>query len=408
MRIKLFTVHGYTNFSDPLTFGPLDDVNAIYGPNNCGKSNLLRALDLYFLLMGAGEGVSRSQTHILDNPDERLQHAIQQGLTRGAPQPITFDVEWTVRRQDLEKYGLFAEAPCAHVRTVLELKALNRTYEIRVKSWMHEDTDVAALDRSRDAATVVFAQQVRRLLADARPFKFDRPVHPMAFLGKGTEPFPQSLRDALFDARQSIDADQRRRWALFADLASCVQSELGEGTWQTLFDRPSGRADVVYIQGEEPISLEMMGSGLQRLTGLLGELALAQEPWICVEEPEWRLSPELQKRFVTLVRRVLFADLGPTQVFTTTHSPALAARATGFAMEPSGLGPTLERKAWEAVGEGGETLSEPDPEAALSSLIGLVDELAEMEEDQIMAQVQSIGSTGANDGDRPQPVASPR
>ncbi len=408
MRIKLFTVHGYTNFSDPLTFGPLDDVNAIYGPNNCGKSNLLRALDLYFLLLGAGEGVTRSQTQILDSPDEQLQQAIQSGLTRGAPQPITFDVEWTVRRQDLEKYGLFAEAPCAHVRTVLELKALNRTYEIRVKSWMHEDKDISALDRGRDAATVIFAQQVRRLLADARPFKFDRPVHPLVFLGKGAEAFPQALRDALFDARQSIDPEQRRRWALFAELATSVQSELGDGTWQTLFDRPSGRADVVYIQGEEAISLDMMGSGLLRLTGLLGELALAQEPWICVEEPEWRLSPELQKRFVTLIRRVLFAGLGPTQIFMTTHSPALAARATSFSMEPAGLGPTIERKVWEAVGESGEALTEPDPEATLSSLIGLVDELAEMDEDQIMAQVESLGPDGASAGERLQPAMSLR
>lgn len=390
MRIKLFTVQGFANLTDPLMFGQLEDINAIYGPNNCGKSNLLNAMDLYFRLLGAGEGVTRAQTQILDAPDETLQRAIQQGLTRGDNQPIQFDVEWAIRSQDLEKYGLFPESPCGHVRTLLELKSMNRTYEVRIKQWMLEDKDISILDRGRDSAKVIFGQQVRRMLADAKPFKYDRPVHPVAYLGRGSEAFSQRLRDALFDARQSVDAEQRRRWALFSDLASCVSTELGEGTWQTFFERETGRADVVYIQGDEVVTLDMMGSGLQRLVGLLGEIALAPEPWICLEEPEWRLSPELQKRFISLARRAIYSTMGVTQIFITTHSPALASKCAAFAMDPTDTGPQIVRKAWEAGFEAGEEGMRQDPEAMLSSLIGLVDELAEMDEAQLFAQAQTI------------------
>ena len=47
----------------------------------------------------------------------------------------------------------------------------------------------------------------------------------------------QSLRDALFDARQSLDHDARRRWSLFVRLARELEPELGPGQFDTAFGR---------------------------------------------------------------------------------------------------------------------------------------------------------------------------
>ena len=58
MQIVSFTVQGFANFIQPVRLGPLEAVNVVYGHNNAGKSNLLRAVELYFRLLGAGEIIS--------------------------------------------------------------------------------------------------------------------------------------------------------------------------------------------------------------------------------------------------------------------------------------------------------------------------------------------------------------
>jgi putative AbiEii toxin of type IV toxin-antitoxin system len=407
MRITSFTVQGFTNFTSPVTLGPLEEINVIYGPNNAGKSNLLRALELYFRLLGAGETASKAQAEILDHPDEGLERLLEHAFNRSDPQPITFDVEWSILQRELEEAGLAAEHPCSRIRTELEVRPVNRAVELRIQKWLLEDKDAAVLDKTKDGPLVQFAVQTRRFLADARPFQFDRPVLPYARLDAGAGAFPQPLRDALFDARQSIAPAQRRRWRAFADLAATLRAELGDGTWDTAFDRATGQADLVYVQGEQALTPEMMGAGVQRLACLLAELVLAQERFICLEEPEWRLSPELQARFVSLARRVITGRLGPQQLFLTTHSPVLAGLGKAFAMEVQDGAPAIEAKPWTSAPAGfNEDIAANgmpgagDPEASLGELIGLVESLAEIDPDKILA--------GAGTGPSPAPPGSRR
>ena len=61
MRIETFTVNGFANFTSPVSLGGLEEINVIYGPNNGGKSNLLRALELYFRLLGVNDNVLKAQ-----------------------------------------------------------------------------------------------------------------------------------------------------------------------------------------------------------------------------------------------------------------------------------------------------------------------------------------------------------
>jgi hypothetical protein len=388
MRIESFQVQGYANFSQPVVWGPLAEINVLYGPNNAGKTNLLGALELYLLLLGAGEAVTKAQRQILDQMSERLRARLAVALNRTEAVPIQYSVQWSLTDHDLERYGLFPETPCNRVLTELELAPSNRTFELRIMKWMMGGTDVAGLDRGRDASIVGFGQQVRRLLADARPFQQEQPIPPFTMAGAGGEPFPQWLRDALFDARQSGSADGRRRWRLFAEAAATLRAELGEGSWETTFDRGGGRADVVYLRGEEALTLESMGSGLQRFAGLLAELALIQEPWVGIEEPEWRLSPAFQHRLLRTAARILEAGTGPRQLFVSTHSPTIAAGGAAFALEPGEAAPTLKAQPWAAgtMGLDGDAAASPGGPADLGSLIGLVESLAEIDPTQLVAE----------------------
>ena len=66
MRLNSFTVEGYKNLTVPVTFGPLGDLNAVHGPNNIGKTNLIRAIDLFFGLLAVGNQVSKYQFVTMD------------------------------------------------------------------------------------------------------------------------------------------------------------------------------------------------------------------------------------------------------------------------------------------------------------------------------------------------------
>src|SRR5579883_280896 len=250
MRITSVQVHGFANFREPLQWSPLRDVNVLYGPNNVGKTNLLRALALYFRLLGVGEAVTTAQMQVLDRPDEELAALLNSGFQKPDMPPISITVEWAITEKDLESVGLFPELPSDRVVTSFEVKTINRAIELRVKKWLLRDQDVALMDRAKNAAVIGFAQQLRRLLSDACPFQFEHPVHPVATLGRVSEGFPQALKDSLFDARQSVRPEQRKRWQWFARLAASVRTEIGSGSWETVFDRTTGRADLIYVRDD--------------------------------------------------------------------------------------------------------------------------------------------------------------
>lgn len=386
MRLRSFTIQNFANFVQPVTFGPLDDVNVVYGPNNAGKSNLLRALELYFRLLGAGEAVTKNQQQMLDESDPALWQLVASSISRSDPKPLLFTANWSISDNTLERYGLFPELPCSSITTVLQLTPGSRALELRIQKWQMGDQNVAEMDRAKDLTKVGFAQQVRRLLADACPFQFEKPVLPCGRFAQSFEPFPQSLRDNLFDARQSRSAEQRRRWSVFARAAGELSAELGEGAWDTVFDRVSGHADVIWMQGESSLNLEDMGAGVQRMAGLLAELALAREVYACFEEPEWRLSPTLQSRFVRQARQIVRSAIGPRQVFITTHSPVMARGGTPFAVDLVDGAPFIEQRAWIEPGDSAGDASVNGAGPDLDQLVGLVEELAELDPDEILEE----------------------
>jgi len=389
MRLRSFTVQGFANFVQPVSIGPLDEANVLYGPNNAGKSNLLRAMELYFRLLGAGEAVTKTQQQMLDEADPEFADLLSISFNRKQPDPIKFTVDWSISKELLDHYGLFGELSCSAISTVIQLTQNGRALELRVQKWQMGDRDVAALDRGKDAVQVGFAQQIRRLLSDATPFKQERPILPCVRLGQSYEPFSQALRNSLFDARQSRDPLQRRRWTVFAKVAGELASELGEGAWDTVFDRHTGNADVIWSHGDVSLCLNEMGAGVQRLAGLLAELSLAKEPYVCFEEPEWRLSPELQTRFIRQARQIARAGIGPRQLFVTTHSPSMARGGKPFALEIIDGSPAIEQRPWTdgaAVGDSAGDAAANGLGPDLDQLVGLVESLAELEPDELLEE----------------------
>jgi len=380
MRLLSFRVTGFAHFTQPVAMAPLEPINVLHGPNDAGKSTLVRAMDLYFRLLGAAESVARDPVLTFEPDDLDLRDLLDDSFHWETPGPITFLVNWSVSQAHLERYNLAQEKPLGQVTTEIELRRVNRQYELGVLRWLHKDRDLSVLDRAKEGPALQYGAQIRRLLADAVPFAYDRPIPPLRVLRGAGDGFPRELSNALFDARQCVAPRERKRWTLFSHLLGALEPEIGPGQWDTAFERVTGDATLLFVSGERAQPITRFGGGIQRFVSLAAELVLAREPWVCLEEPEWRLTPDLQRRFMSVADRILEAEVGPRQLWITTHSPVFGAAGKPFGLVRSPAGPVLEARPYQGAPTGAGQPAGPP----LSGLLGIVEELADLEPDDLL------------------------
>jgi hypothetical protein len=207
---------------------------------------------------------------------------------------------------------------------------------------------------------------------------------------------------------------------------------VGPGQFETAFDRQTGRADLVFDNGEVAYPIDWLGSGVQQMVALLGALALTRARYVAVEEPELHLAQSLQGRLPDLLAAVLESGCGPQQFFVCSQSRALDASGSSFVIERADQAPQLSQRAWgegpaaDAPGVPAQTArpaaaqpTRPAPQTGaaqnrapanaaqqaakgsgaaaqaggdLDSLIGLVDQLSELEPEEIVPQAAEGGA----------------
>jgi hypothetical protein len=118
---------------------------------------------------------------------------------------------------------------------------------------------------------------------------------------------------------------------------------------------------------------------------LTAELCLAEERYLAMEEPEWRLSPDLQARLRNIARRVVRERVGARQVLISTHSPYLTAGTQAFSLSRGEDKVVAEAKPWDDLGSTAGEADENEGAEPLGDLIGLVESLAEIEPEKLLA-----------------------
>jgi hypothetical protein len=147
------------------------------------------------------------------------------------------------------------------------------------------------------------------------------------------------------------------------------------------------------------------------MVALLGSLVLVRATAVGFGEPELGLTPSLQQRFMRALGNLLSAPGGPAQLFFTTHSPILSGGETAFGLTQREGVPVLEQRPGErgatlpplsdtAPAAGGEG---PSP-ADLDSLIGVVDQLAEIEPRALVAAAPASKASAAGAAASPRPA----
>jgi predicted ATPase len=84
----------------------------------------------------------------------------------------------------------------------------------------------------------------------------------------------------------------------------------------TAVPSPNGQRPGAYLQDRRTIPLDQMGDGVPNIVGLLADLALSERKILLIEEPENDLHPEALKALLELVEK----SANQNQVVVSTHS----------------------------------------------------------------------------------------
>lgn len=354
LLLQTFRVKGYKNLTHEITFGPLGRINVIHGENNLGKSNLLQAMDLFFRLLDLSSmGGERS----LFSDFASIGHPVNEIFNLTRPGPIEMTGVLWIAKDRLERAGLETSMPggTRQIEISVRLKQIEHRVEHRIAEFAFGSGqerrtafDSGLLQRD--------AKDIKRFLSGLYLLQTGKRSSHFVLLGvnrrlmvedttpPGLHIVPQRLRDALFDAKESREATMVRRWELFLEAMKQFAPILGPGRFDTAFDRGTNQADLVLDSGEARVPVDLLGSGVQQIVALLGQLLMTPATLVGIEEPELNLRYTLQKQLLAAFQEITRSEYGPEQLFLTSHSPAFEAEETFFAMEYRNNVPTLGRK----------------------------------------------------------------
>lgn len=329
MKIESFEVKGYKNLTEPIRIDGLGDrgLVVVHGLNNVGKTNLLEAIQLPFLLIGSDEDrLPLRQPAMLDTVANKSRGVdFDDYFTLGAPSPITIRLRLSYEKSEAERRGVTPDYPCSNVDLGIRVSKGVSGPEWQLIEYRVGGVDlVSSIEGDDDESTkryrfaLYFARNLiwRRfvLVRLNRIMVGESPPRPRGVL-------PDELVLALWDIKESPDPELYRRWQAFVDACEAFSDVLGAATPVVSYDRHEQRASLYMQTPSSRIPCHLLGSGVQQLLGILARMLVSNADVVALEEPEASLSFALHQKLRDAMRRILDASLGPRQIFMTSHSP---------------------------------------------------------------------------------------
>lgn len=340
MQIRNVSISGFRSLWNVST-SDLGHVNILYGENNCGKSNILAALQVLFRVERVEElespiaGFYRGElSNFLDN------FTIRNGGITPAIQ-ITADVGFD--DNDLSAVPVFAEflknsGILSTHKQWLQLEAeiirvdantaIRTTKKATINKRVMYDSSKPALQRFFPGLKRKVSQQAKqRAVEELFPYIMNsfEVISTGRFL-KGeavvetrltSQEFKDWLRNLIESRGETYRAFQRiQRWF--------QEKPFGYGTIRPIMEAGNTALLIKDNSGRELI-LERLGTGTQQILILLSQIASSKAKIIGIEELELNLSPSMQFQTFGMLRQMLdgAGDVKIGQLFLTSHSPYL-------------------------------------------------------------------------------------
>ncbi len=309
MKLHSFEFNGSAGIPNdrPARFYDLTNLNLIIGPNNSGKSSVIRMLFKSIVWAATGQ---------------TIQEQTPQGefwLHRQSPGMLSYFKVTGVPAVTNDQPGVqeCLNRLCADEQLHVHVTVTADKVEV-------DCTDAAGTTNGCNGNALQLAkslciQSLRRLRSEFIVFDAVR-----ALDRKG--PLPHEDGSALLGELWQMQTDGLRslEWGEFNDtLTNRINSifqPLGMPCVSQIAMKVGGKMQVHFdCRPSIPVPIEQMGSGIAQLFIILSLLIRKKGSRIvCIEEPETNLHPGLLRRFVDQLR-----DFAEVQFFITTHSHVL-------------------------------------------------------------------------------------
>lgn len=275
MRLTSMRVHNFRAIVET-ELSELGAINVLVGPNNAGKSSLIRALGLL------QEGMPA------DGGDARLgEQAAHVSITaRGLPGPF--------------QVGQIQMVQLGGVAVGLEV-ALARAggLSVNIRGGSGDTINVARLPSTEPDHLIV------PFLAKRKVAAYDSVVNEAntQAVGPDLRFLTAKLARLSNPAYPAYPAYERACDAILGFVVTAIPA-------------PGGQQPGVYVSNTQTIPISAMGEGVAHIVGLLADLAIAEEKLFLIEEPENDIHPRALKTLLELIED----SSARNQFVVSTHS----------------------------------------------------------------------------------------
>jgi putative AbiEii toxin of type IV toxin-antitoxin system len=338
-----FSIAGYRSFGpEAVKIAALSKVNIFIGPNNCGKSNILRFVGRLGTRLQVGGLTDPAGTldPLLDYCQHTASRDIQYGLqirkegschatfsaeinASGTLTSPSFDIPpdlpglwFDFHLTDDARGNKTPTAESLERLTSLLMRKYNNTELVELQRFFGARTSPSGRNRSEEfaagiSAFVHDALNIRPTVHKIGEFRRISDVGGYDLSGSGLIKELKKLRDPLFAPSHEYDAMKKR----FAQIVHFLRTLLGNDT--ATLEMPQ-EADEIYVRLDGTLlPLSSYGTGLHELVILAAAVTTVDDAICCIEEPEIHLHPKLQKEFIQYI-----LNNTNNQYLITSHSNA--------------------------------------------------------------------------------------
>lgn len=324
MFIESLHIQGFKSLAD-VELTDLNAINVFHGQNDTGKSNLLEALDLFcqILPLALSGGIN---TAYLGKTDLWPYTSDIFRLQESPPRTIVWEAQLRLAQHPSP---LVLQLQLGEVGP-RDLAETTGEFHLEI-SWPEGQPQEAILDRLANPGAGFHRIPATRYFQTERVGPKTTPT--LISKTRRSPVTATNLKQTLVEAFAGLDEGQAQRYtaleqalakhfALPGFIARLAPAEDGGQLYVVGFRRAGMK---------EPLLIESVGSGVQQLILMLGQMLFNPAQTVGIEEPEMNLSPDWQIKLLNVFKALVAPQTGVLeQLFITSHSLAFRPESADY------------------------------------------------------------------------------